>query len=944
MKKITLFVFLMLLSVSSVFSQEITEGREFWFGLPYCKKINAENPRGMYPVYLWLSSKYDTKATIKINATEFEHTFEIKSNKVTEVGIDDAVMCTVSEVTEDNGIHIKAESPISVSVYYCYSWSGEAFRAIPIDWLGKNYVSVNLYEDKGTELKPPQILIIAAEDNTVVYYTPSKATVKADAGVEKEVKLNKGQTFLILGREDKNVVQSTESDITGTIISANKPIAVISGHTKGGFPRLEHIPGYPDDIPEISRNVLMEQLLPNELLGTEYLSAPLMYSKREIFNTFPEWNGELIRFVAAQDSTIIYQMRQDGTGFKQITVPLKAGEYFDIASQGDAAYYKSNNPILVAQYGKAVSLLTYCYQGMLLSLIPIKRWCSNSVFYSPNELDNFIYITFRYEDINNIFFDGTTIASYFGNQTSIIPGTPFAYITQQIEVGNHYIEGRNGAKFGAYAYGNMDMKNDGFAYGYPLGANYADFCEDSLFVDERISLKRVQATAYSIDKNPESNCAGIHSIWTYPNDMENYKLDMPYYNSGEKSVFFELKVLDSTKNAFADVNIMNRSGYRVVKHYSYIAPEIPPSVKLVAPNTNSANMNTTVDLVWDNTARADGYNLQISKTESFFAKLYDSSLIYDTHFSIELELNTKYYWRVRAGNAAGFGTWSQIWNFITYTDKAILISPPNNAKVEIDTIHFLWHSQPNALSYTYQRADDFNFQTNLYELVLSDTTLIMIPELLGKSYFWRVKANDSSNTGEWSDKWRFVTEFDIPQLIKPSKDTTNIPIEVELEWEVLENSEDYRLQVSKESNFQLPLLIITSPEHNYSYTFEKNTKYYWRVCAGDGENFGEWSEVWTFTTGNFSDVKNNIKTNNSFSIFPNPADNELYIEFSNDFSNNCEIEIIDMQGITVSSIKKSNLIYGTNKEQISLEDLPVGTYYCVLKIGGNRYSKMFVKM
>ncbi|HOZ54364.1 MAG TPA: hypothetical protein PKY25_03465, partial [Bacilli bacterium] len=78
-------------------------------------------------------------------------------------------------------------------------------------------------------------------------------------------------------------------------------------------------------------------------------------------------------------------------------------------------------------------------------------------------------------------------------------------------------------KFGAYAYGNMDGKNDGFAYGYPLGANYADFCEDSLFVDERISLKRVQATAYSIDKNPESNCAGIHSIWTYPNDMENYK-------------------------------------------------------------------------------------------------------------------------------------------------------------------------------------------------------------------------------------------------------------------------------------------------------------------------------------------------------------------------------------------------------------------------------------
>ncbi|HPO63768.1 MAG TPA: T9SS type A sorting domain-containing protein [Candidatus Kapabacteria bacterium] len=183
-----------------------------------------------------------------------------------------------------------------------------------------------------------------------------------------------------------------------------------------------------------------------------------------------------------------------------------------------------------------------------------------------------------------------------------------------------------------------------------------------------------------------------------------------------------------------------------------------------------------------------------------------------------------------------------------------------------------------------------------------------------------------------------------PQLLKPVKDTTNIAINVDIQWENLANTEYYKLQVAKEYRFQFPLLEITSPEHNYSYTFEKNTKYYWRVCAGDGENFGVWSEAWTFTTGDFSDVTNTIHLNNVFSIFPNPADNELYIEFSNDFSNNCEIEIIDMQGTAVSSIKKSNLIYGMNKEQISLKDLSIGTYCCVLQIGGNRYSKMFVKM
>ncbi len=104
---------------------------------------------------------------------------------------------------------------------------------IPIDWLGKKNVSLNLYEDKTEELNPPQILIVASEDNTIVYYQPTKPTEKVSAGTKKEVKLNKGQTYLILGKEDNNVLRSPESDITGTYITSNKPIAVISGHTKG---------------------------------------------------------------------------------------------------------------------------------------------------------------------------------------------------------------------------------------------------------------------------------------------------------------------------------------------------------------------------------------------------------------------------------------------------------------------------------------------------------------------------------------------------------------------------------------------------------------------------------------------------------------------------------------------------------------------------------------
>jgi hypothetical protein len=42
-----------------------------------------------------------------------------------------------------------------------------------------------------------------------------------------------------------------------------------------------------------------------------------------------------------------------------------------------------------------------------------------------------------------------------------------------------------GANFAGYAYGNWDADKDGFAYGYPIGVNYALQCRDTIFERRR---------------------------------------------------------------------------------------------------------------------------------------------------------------------------------------------------------------------------------------------------------------------------------------------------------------------------------------------------------------------------------------------------------------------------------------------------------------------------
>ncbi|HPI21101.1 MAG TPA: hypothetical protein PKY56_12100 [Candidatus Kapabacteria bacterium] len=85
MKKITLFFLLMLISVSSIFSQEITEGREYWFGLPYCKMKQHENIRGDSPIMVWFAAGVDKNVSMTIHEIGVDKIFNNQANQVTQI-------------------------------------------------------------------------------------------------------------------------------------------------------------------------------------------------------------------------------------------------------------------------------------------------------------------------------------------------------------------------------------------------------------------------------------------------------------------------------------------------------------------------------------------------------------------------------------------------------------------------------------------------------------------------------------------------------------------------------------------------------------------------------------------------------------------------------------------------------------------------------------------
>ncbi len=966
MKKITLFVFLMLLSVSNIFSQEITEGKEYWFGLPECGKSSDEFAMWQNkPITLWITSKYDTKATIEYNNGSFvSQNIKINKNSNNEFYFSDELMNTESEKIRNKGIHISSDDPISVTVLIAYQWTGETFKLIPAEYLGKEYVTLNLYEDfmnmsssGGYEHKPAQVLIVATEDSTLVSYIPTAKTEKGiNKGEKANIFLNKGQTFLI---KSKTYIIN-DVDLSGTSISSSKPIAVISGHTKGAFP--QYNPIYDGGInPDYIRNVLVEMIPPKNLLGYDYISVPLKYLNRDVFDIVTDDRGDLIRFVATEDSTIIYQMNESGTSFEIIRNYLNKGEWFDILNQEQPAYYHSNKKVLVGQYGKSwingalyygkkeiPQYLTKYGQGMLMALTPVERWYNSASFFSPANMDNYIYLTFKSNDYNNILLDNKSISSFEVNQ---IPGTEYSYIISSIQAGYHNISSTNkNIRFAAYAYGNMDKEIDfnnvGFAYGYPVAMNYNKFCNDSIIVKDTVFNGNINGTALSINIDSD-DCGGIESIDFYSN-IENFIPFISPFSIGDKNIHFELNLVDTLKDAYAKLFVRTVSGSYLEKiyKYRYSYKEIPGIPKLVSPNNNKQNEHFQTNLMWNKSLYAHSYQIQLANTSNFSALVNEKTEIKDTLCPVILNYKTEYFWRVRAKNNVDYSSWSEVWKFKTIDTSVALISPLKGSTAKADSTLFLWSKISNTEKYIFQIANDETFNNNLKEFETTDNSFIIDEFFYETVYYWRVKAINSMDSGEWSEIWYFKTEdniFEIPEIISPALDSTNIKIDVDFEWVNLKCVEFFRLQISKYNDFRINLVDTILTQNTFSKTLDLITKYYFRVCVTNKVHNGDWAYS-HFTTSMISYYDSDNKINNNFFIYPNPADNELYIEFSNDFSNNCEIEIIDMQGVSVSSTKKSNLIYGTNKEQISLKDLPVGSYYCVLKIGGNRYSKMFVKM
>ena len=415
--------------------------------------------------------------------------------------------------------------------------------------------------------------------------------------------------------------------------------------------------------------------------------------------------------------------------------------------------------------------------------------------------------------------------------------------------------------------------------------------------------------------NSTANSLSLNLVWTKPLGATLFNLIVAT-DAGFTNIITQDSTLTDTVYALSSLNMLTTYYWKVSANIfgwgafsrtsNFRTIGLPTGVVLNQPANNSLNQPTTVTCNWykavdqtlaknntgkkfkgegnnkgDSPLSVSNYWLEYSTDSSFTTGVtIDSTLTDTTKVLAGLNNLTKYYWRVKAKNQAGWNVYSSKWSFTTIVSSPgapSLVSPLNNTTSEPLSLNLLWNKIETAELYNVQVSTNPGF-TNI---VVNDTACLdTIKAISGlnviTNYYWRVRSYNISGWSAFSNSWTFKTIGNATPVVlsSPSNGAINEPLTVTCNW--FKATDMTNMLNGVKSKNGKTINSNTSPLAVTNYWFEYGTdstfatvllrdstltdttkilsglnysvKYYWRVKATNQIGWGSFSSSWYFTT------------------------------------------------------------------------------------------------
>lgn len=338
------FVILLLISALKYSDQDFIDhrGTEFIISFaPLHPSFGGFNGKNILYISSFENSRIQLEVPFLHQRGSSQQQYDVFPGKIREIVLPGDLRMGGSTGSDNKGIRLTSDKPITVHGLVKADGRGEAFLVLPVDVLHKHYI-VATYFPISTAI----IQVTAKEDNTMVLFS-LKTESKDDGSVsygEKHygdgdvinVTLNALDVFQVMG----------SSNLTGTEVRSSKPIAVFSGNDCTWVPYESQLPC----------NQLIEQIPPVKFWGQHFITSPTPNSP----------DGDFFHIIASQNNT---DVRID----RKFIKTLQKGQSREVeALWNQSLEISTSQPSLVVQYTKFSE-----GKSTTMSIVPSTIWYSN---------------------------------------------------------------------------------------------------------------------------------------------------------------------------------------------------------------------------------------------------------------------------------------------------------------------------------------------------------------------------------------------------------------------------------------------------------------------------------------------------------------------------------------------------------------------------------------
>jgi hypothetical protein len=439
MKRNALALFLLSLMCGYAHAQGY-RGSDFWVCFP--QNAICEGDKTLQ-LSLYITSENRANVTIANLFDSSKQNFAVESGASIERDIDTEIEIDSSEQWQHHSLHVTADQDISLYAVTHRRNSTDSYMAIPTEYLGKEYVVAGYATlNNGPEGFTSQATILASEDNTLVTIHLAGSTKHGlPKGRTLIVPLNRGETFQIQG-------SSGSGDLTGSTVTATKPIAFFTGHSCAQVP---------SDVSFC--DMLLESEPPANDWGTSFILTK--FEGKDYF---------VARVIANVDST---EISINGRKAKTIN----RGEYYEIDTFYHDAIITTSKPALVAQYCTSSGAdAQKIGDPFMLIVIPNDRFIKEATTTSVVEtrFQHYLNVVVPDSGINSLRIDGMSVASGKFPPIGIsvaserkLPAAKSTIFSIRVPLGRHLIQCAAPVAVYSYGFGIGDQNFD--SYGHACG-------------------------------------------------------------------------------------------------------------------------------------------------------------------------------------------------------------------------------------------------------------------------------------------------------------------------------------------------------------------------------------------------------------------------------------------------------------------------------------------